>query len=249
MHLINCPIIFISYPLGAGGTFLASMLQKALTPQVELVVDSKGSGHGNTYIRHAQGMYKDNLFSDIGKAIVNDTHYDRWSVKERIEHLQNNLIPVHFPTVISLHCANLDIFLQAYPTAKFICIDITTDQIKQCRFNTLYKAIRDNTTLLNGLTEKYKQDYNECVERLKNLNIENLEFFKWLDEEILFVSAKKKYELNNVLHISYSDYLEGDETLFLQSIFEFCNLDMTHFDEVLDGLVWYRLSQPRMPDE
>jgi hypothetical protein len=243
------PIIFICYPLGAGGTFLASMIQKALTPEVNLTVDSKGSGHGNTYISHIQGVYKDNLFSDIGRAIVNDTDYETWTTAQRIEHLQNFIIPFHKPTVISLHCANLDIFIEAFPNAKFICIDTTSDQIERCRFNVLHKAISGNVSLLTGLVAKYNQDFNECVGRIQNLTVENLEFFKWLDEEILFVSAKKKYVLDNLLHISYADYLDGDENAFLQPIFEFCNLDASQYNELVDGLMWYRLSQPRMPNE
>jgi hypothetical protein len=189
------------------------------------------------------------LLSDIGRAIVDDTHYETWTTAQRIEHLQNCIIAFARPTVISLHCANLDIFIEAFPNAKFVCIDTTSDQIARCRFNVLHKAISGNFNLLTGLVAKYKQDYAECVNRIQNLNMENLEFFKWLDEEIMFVSAKKKYTLHNVLHISYADYLEGDENEFLQPIFEFCNLDSLQFDKLVDGLVWYRLSQPRMPNE
>jgi hypothetical protein len=242
-------IIFVNYPLGAGGTFLASMIQKALTPEVDLVVDNKGSGHGNKYISHVQGAYQDGLMSEIGRAIVNDTDYDRWSVDQRIDHLQNFIFPFSRPTVISLHCANVGVFIQAFPNAKFVCIDITPDQILQCRFNVLYKAIKDNVTLFHGLAKKYQQDLDECVDRIQNLNQTNLEFFSWLDTEIMSVSANKDYKLDNMIHVSYRDYLEGDEIEFLKPIFEFCKLDMRFFNEIVDALVWYRFSQPRMPGE
>ena len=77
--LTELPIIFVSYPLGAGGWFLSSLIQKWYDPLLELVIDKKGSGHANTFIYHINNFYKDYVHSDIGVSIIDDSNHDRYT--------------------------------------------------------------------------------------------------------------------------------------------------------------------------
>lgn len=245
--LTELPIIFVNYPLGAGGWFLSSMIQKGLTPSVNLQVDRNGSGHANTYVYHINNFYHDNLLSDIGKAIIADTDYDKWSREDRLVHLHNsvkinaNSVP---GIVISLHCVNLDLFIDAFPNAKFVCIDIEPHHVRKCRFNVLHKALKEKPELLKGLAVEYNKPYNECLEKINNLST-NLDYFDWVDNEVKKFSPKKKYSLNNILHVQYEEYLTGEEDTFLEKLFNFFNIAVT--EEIVDSLALYRFSQPQVP--
>jgi len=251
-YLHELPVIFVNYTLGSGGWFLASLIQKWENPAVDLVIDSKGSGHANTFIRHINNFYKDYLHSDIGQAIVHNKFWDQYSRNQRIEHLQksakiekNNNQCI----VISLHCADLEIFIEAFPLAKFVSISIDHAHLMTCRYNFLYKAIASRPELFKGMAEEYQVDLDLSLEQIKNLNKINLEKLSWVDPEIIKFMPKVSYPYDNVISVNYNDYMFADEIKFLDTIAEFLNVDIVkeQFDQTVDTLVAYRLSQPRLP--
>jgi hypothetical protein len=250
--LTELPIIFVSYPLGAGGFFLSSIIQKWYDPSLEVIIDKKGSGHANTFIYHINNFYKDYIHSDIGVSIINDLNHDRYTKNQRIEYLKNSVKinnPNNYTIVISLHCADLGIFLESFPDARFICINIKPEEIPKCRFNVLYKALSARPELFKGMITTHNKDLDECMSKLKTLNKENLEYFNWVDAEVIKFMPREFYDSKNVLNIAYSEYIYGNEIVFLDRIAEFLNVDInqTQFDDTVSSLITYRFSQPLMP--
>ena len=250
--LTELPIIFVSYPLGAGGWFLSSIIQKWYNPSLELIIDKKGSGHANKFIYHINNFYKDYIHSDIGVSIIDDLNHDRYTKNQRIEYLKNSVKinnSNNYTIVISLHCADLGIFLESFPDARFICINIKPEEIPKCRFNVLYKALSARPELFKGMITTHNKDLDECMFKLKTLNKENLEYFSWIDTEIIKFMPREFYDSKNVLNIAYSEYIYGSEIVFLDRIAEFLNVDIdqTQFDDTVSSLITYRFSQPPMP--
>ena len=251
-NLHEFPIVFVNYTLGSGGWFLASLIQKWFNPLLNVLIDRSGSGHANTFIYHINNFYKDHMHSDIGKSIVNDSHHNVYSQTDRIEYLQNSIKinnPNNTTIVVSLHCVDMNIFLQAFPSAKFVCINITPDEIIRCRFNFLYKAITARPELFKGIADAHGKDLTDSLNRIKNLNKENLDYFAWTDSEIIKFIPKNYYKSNNVISVNYNDYINGNEMIFLDTIAEFLDIDITQeqFDESVANLVTYRFSQPPLP--
>jgi hypothetical protein len=251
-NLHEFPVVFVNYTLGSGGWFLASLIQQWFNPLLTVLIDKSGSGHANTFIYQINNFYKDQMHSDIGISVVNNLHHNVYSQTDRIEYLQNSINinnPNNTTIVVSLHCADMDIFLEAFPNAKFVCINITPDEIIKCRFNFLYKAIAARPELFKGIADNHGKDLTDSLIRIKNLNKENLEYFSWTDPEIIKFMPKKHYRSKNVVNVNYADYINGNEMIFLDTIAEFLDIDITQeqFDESVANLVTYRFSQPPLP--
>jgi len=251
-YLHELPVIFVNYTWGSGGLFLASLIQKWENPVVDLVIDNRGSGHANTYVQYMDNFYKDGLKSDIGRAIVHSKFWNQYSGKQRIEHLQkskkiekNNNQCI----VISLHSADLEIFIEAFPLAKFVSISIDLSQLLTCRYNFLYKRMAPSPELFKNMAEEYQVDVDLSLEQIKNLNKINLEKLNWVDPEIIKFMPKVSYPYDNVISVTYDDYMFGDEIKFLDTIAEFLAVDINQeqFNQAVDHLVIYRLSQPVLP--
>lgn len=251
-YLHELPVIFVNYTLGSGGWFLASLIQKWINPLLDLKIDKHGSGHANTFIYHINNFYKDYMHSDLGESVIHNSNLETYDQNQRIRYLRHS-VGINNPTretiVVSLHCADLQIFLDAFPEAKFICIDVTRDEILKCRFNFLYKAIAARPELFQGMAKMYQKSLNESLTQIKNLNKENLEKLSWVDPEIIKFIPKEVYNSNRVTNVSYKDYINGDEIVFLDKIAEFLNLDITQeqFNDAVASLVTYRFSQPLLP--
>jgi hypothetical protein len=246
------PIIFVNYTIGSGGWFLASLIQKWIDPSLTLQIDKTGSGHANTYIYHINSLYADFMHSDIGLSIVDDLNYNTYSENQRIEYLRDSIKinnPLNNALVVSLHCANLNIFLKAFPSAKFICINITTAEIIRCRFNFLYKAMAARPELFKGMITKHNKNLEESLAKIKNLTRENLNYFEWTDAEIIKFMPEISYNSDKVMNVQYANYINGDELVFLDAIAEFLNLNISQeqFDQAVADLVTYRFSQPPVP--
>ena len=250
--LHELPIIFVNYAIGSGGWFLSSLIQKWINPSLDLIIDRKGSGHANTFIYHINNFYKDYMHSDIGLSVINNSNLDVYSQEQRIKYLKNS-IKINNPNddaiVISLHCADLNIFLNAFPNAKFICINITLEEIRKCRFNVLYKAVSARPELFEGMITTHNKNLDECMSKLKTLNKENLEYFSWVDAEVIKFMPKNFYDADNVINVDYDSYLNGDDIIFLDKIAEFLDLDIdqAQFDDAVVSLITYRFSQPPLP--
>lgn len=250
--LHELPIIFVNYTIGSGGWFLSSLIQKWINPSLDLIIDRKGSGHANTFIYHINNFYKDYMHSDIGVSVINNSNLDVYSQEQRVKYLKNSIKitnPNNDAIVISLHCADLDIFINAFPNAKFICINITLEEIRRCRFNVLYKAVSARPELFDGMVATHNKNLDECMSKLKTLNKENLEFFSWVDVEVIKFIPHRSYNSNNVINVDYDSYINGDEIVFLDKIAEFLDLDIdqSQFDDAVASLVTYRFSQPPLP--
>jgi hypothetical protein len=250
--LHELPIIFVNYTIGSGGWFLSSLIQKWINPSLDLIIDRKGSGHANTFIYHINNFYKDYMHSDIGLSVINNSNLDVYSQEQRVKYLKNSIKinnPNNDAIVISLHCAELDIFLNAFPNAKFICINITPEEIRRCRFNVLYKAVSARPELFHGMVAAHNKDLDECMSKLKTLNKENLEFFSWVDAEVIKFMPHISYNSNNVINVDYDSYLNGNDIVFLDKIAEFLELDIdqAQFDDAVASLITYRFSQPPLP--
>ncbi len=251
-YLHELPVIFVNYTLGSGGWFLAALIQKWENPNVDVVIDNKGSGHANVYIRHINNFYRDYMHSDLGQAVVHDIKWDQFDQKQRIEYLQQSVKISKSDSsaiVISLHCANIDLFITAFPTAKFICINIDQDHILQCRYNFLFKAISSRPELFHGMAKEHNKNLDTSLHQIQNLNKQNFEALSWVDPEIVKFIPKKIAGNKNIMNVYYKDYLWGNEYEFLDSIAEFLNVQINQeqFNETVDMLVNYRLSQPRLP--
>jgi hypothetical protein len=250
--LHELPIIFVNYTIGSGGWFLSSLIQKWINPSLDLIIDQKGSGHANTFIYHINNFYKDYMHSDIGLSVVNNSNLDEYSQEQRVNYLKNSIKinnPNNDAIVISLHCVDLDIFIKAFPEAKFICINITPEEIRRCRFNVLYKAVSARPELFDGMVAAHNKNLDECMSKLKTLNKENLEFFSWVDAEVIKFMPYRSYNSNNVINVDYDSYLNGDDIVFLDKIAEFLDLDIdqAQFDDAVASLITYRFSQPPLP--
>ena len=51
-YLKDAPIVFVHYPIGAGGWFLASLIYFAYDQSESFEFDNRGSGHSNRAIQY-----------------------------------------------------------------------------------------------------------------------------------------------------------------------------------------------------
>ena len=78
-YLKDAPIVFVHYPIGAGGWFLASLIYFAYDQSESFEFDNKGSGHSNRAIQYINNFYKDFLGSKQGTDILEDNNYENFS--------------------------------------------------------------------------------------------------------------------------------------------------------------------------
>lgn len=253
--LIDTPITFISYPPGACGTFLAALVHYFFFPQTGIKFDSIGSGHANKHIHHINDLYLNSLYDDFGKAIIENTKYDEWSRDDRIGYLrQNGYHPgMYNHIIISLHCADLNLFYEAFPHAKIIKIDIDNDDYEICIFNMTYKRLLGDPNCpfipsLLKLSKNFEKNPEEEKQNFLNLNIKKL---RWLDSELLKWSNNHFNIVNErILRTSFKEIISLDEEEFLDKILEFYDmyLEKEIYNNAIDALVHYRLIQPRLPE-
>ena len=126
--LQDVPCVFVHYPTGAGGWFFSSLLYYCFDNSEPLLFDQVGSGHANRSISYTTNFYKDFLQEDQGLDIIYDRNYENFSHEERIKYIRSKLlvapdsdISTH---VISIHCKNINVFLEALPLLKVVQINI-----------------------------------------------------------------------------------------------------------------------------
>jgi len=121
------PIVFVQYPVGAGGWFLASLLYTAYHTSEAIKHNAVGSGHNNTQIETINN-FRMIALEDAYQSILYQTA-STMSHTDKIEHIRNTLVNNPYKEEelihpISIHCQDINIFLEAFPNSKAIQIVI-----------------------------------------------------------------------------------------------------------------------------
>ncbi len=251
--------IFVQYPVGAGGWFLTSLIYHRYDPRDSFEFDQLGSGHGNRAIQYINNFYKDFLRSELGEKILEDVGYDTFSKEQRVKHIQDSLLisPLannNAPQVVSLHCKNIEVFLEAFPNSKCIQINIEQEDLITCTFNYLFKILAVTPLNFETFCEErgiVGDEFKLAQEKVKNLTQENMKYFQWVTP---FIEKTAKTAPNNPLYddrifeIDYKDYMTDTPHAVLKAIFEF--LDSPTDPQLLDTLAGYMLTyrslQPKL---
>jgi hypothetical protein len=257
-RLVDHPVIFVHYPVGAGGWFLTSLIYHAFDQSDPFEFDQLGSGHGNRAIQYINNFYKDFQQSQEGIWILNETNYEFFSKEQRIEYLQNSLLisPLannSAPQVISLHCKNINIFLEAFPTSKCVQINVSNDDINRCLYNYLHKIL--SVTPINFETfckDKGLSDTEFETAKIKIQNLkENFSYFSWvrpfIENTVKSVENFSSFD-DRIFEIFYQEYMEDDPNHILKSIFNFLNytIDNEMIDKLSGFMLTYRSLQPKI---
>lgn len=259
-RIYDTDTIFIQYPVGSGGWFLTSLIYHRYDQREAFEFDMVGSGHGNRAIQYINNFYKDFLRSELGEKILEDIDYDTFSKEQRIQHIRDSLLisPLatsDAPQVISLHCKNIDIFLEALPKSKCVQINIDDVDLVTCTFNYLFKIL--SVTPINFETFCAERgvtgdEFKTAQEKVQNLTKENLEYFKWVTP---FIEKTAKSKPNDPVHevrifeINYKDYMSDDPHRVLNAIFGFLDgyIDPQLLDKLVGYMLTYRSLQPKIP--
>jgi hypothetical protein len=257
-YLKDAPTIFVHYPIGAGGWFLSSLIYFAYDQSEPFEFDNKGSGHNNRAIQYINNFYKDFLGSKEGADILEDANYENFPQQQRLAYLRDNLLisPLakdSVPQVISIHCRNINIFLEAFPNSKCIQINITDDQKKLCRFNYLFKIL--STTEIhfetfcrdNGLSETEIKNAKVKIQNLKD----HFDEFEWTSKSItkLNKTVENYPEFDKrILEIFYNEYINDPADYLLAEICKFLEISLEeNLRNDLTGYIFqYRALQPKL---
>jgi len=252
----STPILFVQYPVGAGGWFLTSLLYTAFNPEEPLKHNSNGSGHANTKITSLNNFAMISL-EDVYQSILYQTE-STMSRNDKIQHIRNTLINnphkeeeiIH---TISIHCQDINIFLEAFPNSKAIQLEITNEQISLCGFNFIHKVLRGNLIYFEKICKDYGKDF--AVEKLylENIDLTALDNLKWINK--LIDKSNIKEEVienfdNRVLTIEYDQYIKhADAGHLIDCINNFLQADWNSAikNKLVDELELYRTIQPPYP--
>jgi hypothetical protein len=258
--LADFPVVFVHYPTGAGGWFLSSLLHYSFDQIEPFTFDQVGSGHSNRSIQYINNFYKDFLQTTKGKDIIYETNYDAFSKEDRIAYIKESLMVApdankNIPQVISIHCQNINLFLEALPHAKCVQITISDKDLLKCTFNYLFKILAITPFNFETFCAErgiINDQFEIAKEKIKNLNAENLKWFEWA---VPFIEGTNKSVENNIqfkdriLELPYTKYMNYDHDLVLEEIIEFANPDcsLELFQDLSGYLLSYRVTQPRFP--
>jgi hypothetical protein len=256
MHkLKDLPIVFVHYPAGAGGWFLASLLYNASDPVHAFMFDNLGSCYANKQIRTINNFYTEFAKSQKGMQIIQDTAYDTFTREERIAYLQDTLSsikgapPVQVPHVIAISCCNINVFMEAFPQAKCIQLNIDKDDLIVCTANFLRWGPKtrekfdqfcnsNNIAPTDALWEKYVTIADNPYE------------FAWATSHI---ESTAKTVPNNpdldgrFFEIMYKEFMFDDVDNVLGSIVKFIRFTPNNllYDEMCNNMLIYRGQQLR----
>jgi hypothetical protein len=258
--LADFPVVFVHYPTGAGGWFLSSLLHYSFDQTEPFTFDQVGSGHSNRSIQYINNFYKDFLQTTKGKDIIYETNYDTFSKEDRIAYIKESLMVApdankNIPQVISIHCQNINLFLEALPHAKCVQITISDKDLLKCTFNYLFKILAITPFNFETFCAErgiINDQFEIAKEKIKNLNAENLKWFEWavpfIKETAKSIENYDKFK-DRILKISYEKYMNFDHDLVLEEIVEFANPDcsLELFQDLSGYFLSYRVTQPRFP--
>lgn len=250
------PILFVQYPVGAGGWFLTSLLYTAYHPLETLKHDSNGSGHANTKITSLNNFSIISL-EDAYQSILYQTE-SSMSHADKIQYIRNTLISnlpcedycVH---TISIHCQDINIFLEAFPNSKAIQIEIKDEQIPICAFNFIHKILKTDLIYFEKVCNDCGKDFEIEKQYLKNVDLTALDNLKWINKLIDKSNIKEevieKFD-SRVLSIEYDQYIKhADAGHLITCIDNFLQAEWSPVtkNKLVDELELYRTIQPTYP--
>jgi len=258
--LADFPVIFVHYPTGAGGWFFSSLLYNCFDTSDPLLFDQVGSGHANRSISYTTNFYKDFLQEDRGLDIIYDRNYENFTKSQRVDYIRNKLlvapdadISTH---VISIHCKNINVFLEALPLLKVVQINITDGDLLRCTYNYLYKVLSQTPLNFHTFCEERGITGSELEiarQKIQNLNKENIEYFRWV---IPFIQETNQTIPNDAKFVSriysmmYEDYMTIDPGIMMKEVLDFvqCEYDRDLFETACGHILSYRMTQPIFPE-
>ncbi len=251
------PILFVQYPVGAGGWFLTSLLYTAFNPTETLKHNSNGSGHANTKITSLNNFAVISL-EDAYQSILYQT--STMTYDEKIEYIRNTLInnphkEENIIHTISIHCQDINVFLEAFPNSKAIQIEIKDKQIPLCAFNFIHKVLKTNLIYFEKVCNDYGKDFEIEKQYLKNVNLTALDNLKWINKLIDKSNIKEevieKFD-SRVLTIEYDQYIKhADADHLITCIDNFLQAEWSPLTKhkLVDELELYRTIQPKYPQQ
>lgn len=250
------PILFVQYPVGAGGWFLTSLLYTAYHPLETLKHDSNGSGHANTKITSLNNFAMISL-EDTYQSILYQNE-STMSRDDKIQYIRNTLISnlpcedycVH---TISIHCQDINIFLEAFPNSKAIQIEIKDEQISICTFNFIHKILKTDLIYFEKVCNDCDKDFEIEKQYLKNIDLTALDNLKWINKLIDKSNIKEevieKFD-SRVLSVEYDQYIKhADAGHLIACIDNFLQAEWSQLtkNKLVDELELYRTIQPTYP--
>jgi len=252
--LTEVPVVFIHYPTGAGGWFLSAIIHYSFDQSVPFRFDQVGSGHANDHVRYINNFYTDVTLTKEYELIMSDSKYDEFSWDDRIKFLQDNIVAnrTDITHTISLHCKNINVFLEAFPNSKCIQITIEDDDWLVCAGNFLYKRLMTKT-LFNVFCEKNGvTDIETAYQKFLKIkdSRENLEYFAWATAYVESTAKSlpnfTQFD-NRIMEITFKEYMfdELDNVLTAMLNFAEVKYDRHLYDELYGYVLRYRLEQPK----
>jgi hypothetical protein len=250
------PILFVQYPVGAGGWFLTSLLYTAYHPLETLKHDSNGSGHANTKITSLNNFSIISL-EDAYQSILYQTE-SSMSHEDKIQYIRNTLISnlpcedycVH---TISIHCQDINIFLEAFPNSKAIQIEIKDEQIPICAFNFIHKILKTDLIYFEKVCNDCGKNFEIEKQYLKNVDLTALDNLKWINKLVVKSNIKEKVIEkfdSRVLSVEYDQYIKHADANHLISCLENflqAGWSIQVKNKLVDELELYRIIQPTYP--
>ena len=258
--LKDVPCVFVHYPTGAGGWFFSSLLYHCFDDSEPLLFDQVGSGHANRSISYTTNFYKDFLQEDQGLDIIYDRNYENFTKSQRVDYIKNKLLvapDANISThVISIHCKNINVFLEALPRLKVVQINITDRDLLKCTYNYLYKVLSQTPITFHTFCEERGITGLELAtarEKIQNLNRENMEYFLWV---VPFIEETNQTIPNDpsfasrIYSMMYEDYMTTNPETMMKEILDFveCDYDQDLLDRACGHVLSYRMTQPIFPE-
>jgi len=252
------PILFVQYPVGAGGWFLTSLLYTAFNPTETLKHNSNGSGHANTKITSLNNFAVISL-EDAYQSILYQTESTMLR-DDKIQYIRNTLInnphkEENIIHTISIHCQDINVFLEAFPNSKAIQIEIKDKQIPLCAFNFIHKVLKTNLIYFEKVCNDYGKDFEIEKQYLKTVNLTALDNLKWINKLIDKSNIKEevleKFD-SRVLTIEYDQYIKhADADHLITCIDNFLQAEWSPLtkNKLVDELELYRTIQPTYPQQ
>jgi hypothetical protein len=254
--LSDLPVLLVHYPTGSGGWFLASLLHYAVDQTIQIKFDSTGSGHANQSIKLINNWYDHIIPTAIGQAIIHDSQYDIYTQQQRIEFLKDSLFATelfdkNILHVLSLHCVNINIFMQALPLSKCIQININQDDLLKCTGLFLKKklAFQQFSNFADHFNVARSQ-HLALFNKLQHIQMyEDLYSFDWA---VPYIQSLLKNVANDAnfsdrfFEIMFTDLMTADADQFMQSILQFLDLNVSPevYNNLIEYLETYRNQQP-----
>jgi len=256
MHkLKDLPILFVHYPAGSGGWFLASLLYNASDPIHAFIFDQIGSSYANKQIRTINNFYTEFAKSEKGMQIIQDTDYDSFSLEDRIAYLHDTLKSVkgapleRVPHVIAISCCNINVFMQAFPQAKCIQINIEQDDLLVCTANFLRWGPKTREKFDQFCKSNGIEPTDALWEKYTTIG-DNPQEFSWAKSHVELtaknVPNSADYD-DRFFEIMYKEYMFDNLDNVLGSIVKFLGFTTNNlmYDEMCNNMLIYRGQQLR----